>query len=183
MQFSNYIKFSYRKRQFLNERNADIIINSLPRSNYIKYVNTCKYDISLLLDNFIIYGNLSMIHFMVRSIQINYSTIIVAIYNNHFPIIKYLTEDNISIKLIRTFIWLAAKYGHLSIIKILIKNNYDFMIYALRSAIDVDDVSIVKYLVKHGADISIFDNIALDIMTENCCYRVVKYLKRRKNII
>jgi len=186
MNISDYMKFSYRKRQFLNERKQNLLnIHNQNGNNllhYIKYFNTCSYDNRQLTSAFATINNSHNVYFAINcSVHFNDICIHASCYKN-LCITKYLVKNNINTNTIRAMINMAAVSKHLSIIKTLIKfAPSDFITLVCQNAASDGNLSVVKFSVRNGADLSAFDNSALEAMAENGDFHIIKYLKRRKN--
>lgn len=73
----------------------------------------------------------------------------------------------------------TANINDLSLVKLLIKNGVDLHVdndYVLRSSCETGLTTIVKYLIKKGANISADNNYSLKWSVRNCHLKVVKLL-------
>lgn len=131
------------------------------------------------------HGNLQLVKNIIsKGANINCSkgvALQMASRNGHFDIVQYLVEIGKIKNIDSTNILLeAVENKHLNIVQYLLEKNicdvhseYDI---ALRTAIQLNDLEIVKCLIRHGADVNIFEGYPLIIASRIGCFDIINML-------
>lgn len=100
-----------------------------------------------------------------------------AAQKGYLEVVKYLHLQGVDIHTGNGHVLrLAAEEGHLEVVKYLIKHVYDplHITYALESALFSDNLELIQYLVKKGADVTQID------ISPSIPVKIAKYLKTKQ---
>jgi len=178
MYLNKYFSYSYRKKQFYYENYPDKRVDLIKKSlldyielnAYHKSANkTLNYKQHIISLSRLGKNNISDIYTIFNS----------SIKNNYTSITKYIIRQyalkwSFQIKILE---WITRK-GYLLMIKLLF-NYYQKIIYRdnmLICASEYGHLNIVKYVIKLGADIHVNNNLSICYAAEKGYLYIVKYL-------